>query len=101
MYGGTVTVGWQKKVCRNLFVGIEGGVDFGFDSKGIRTGGILKNNSNIVLEESYKRDLLARMMRSIAGSVKIVQLNGNPIGIVDANSWQNLIGTFRYLGNAA
>jgi hypothetical protein len=102
MYGGTVTVGWQKKVCRNLFVGIEGGVDFGSDPKGIRTGGILRNNSNIILEESYRRDLLARIMRSIAGSVKIVQLNvNNPIGIVNANPWQNLIGTFRYLGNAA
>jgi hypothetical protein len=100
---GAASIGYQCNVCGAFSIGIEAGLDFGSQTNKMPLGGVLKHDSYIVLGQEHRRALLASMLRSISDAIRAHPLHPSPGGgstIVSNAPWQNLLRTFRYLGNA-
>jgi hypothetical protein len=106
IFGGTATLGYQHNIHGNFSLGIEAGLDFGSGGKRMPVGGILRKESYIVRDEEAKyanrRALLQQMLQNTSDAMRNEELTLNsPVDIVYHDVWQNLLGTFRYLGGTA
>jgi hypothetical protein len=101
--GGSVAVGYQRRIGGKFTVGVEVGVDLGADSRRAPIGGGILRASSVCLQDEFtRRDILRQMMSESAEAMD----THAPIGaiypnLVDANVWHNFASVMRHIGGGA
>ncbi|MDR1235985.1 MAG: hypothetical protein LBJ96_03175 [Holosporaceae bacterium] len=99
--GGVFTVGYQKMLCGNFFIGAEVGADFGSGSKHLRVGGQLNENSagfEYLQRQNALTQIVSSYFRNLNWYSFIPEPGNNPS--INGEVWRNFLRCNRYLGGS-